>query len=464
MFKLITLLSCLLLLLGINQFEMIYQAAPYPLTTGCIFLLGIALWFFNIMPAPITGIILMILFSVFDILTFEEAVSGLGEPVIWLVVSVLFLGAAVENINLDQRIAYKTLSLFGKNEKNIVFIFILLGYFLTFLIPNSMARLSMLLPISQSVIGEIQTKDKENFCKVLILSITFVPYITTVAIMTGASGSIYAVGLFEASLDYQWSYLYWLLVITPITLSSLLVLWIALFFWFPIKNTDTTKIYIFKEKLNEMGKATIKEKKLTIIYIILITGWITSQWHHFSISLISLIAMVVLFLPGVDIIKWEEARKKVDWGIPLLFAAGLSIALAFESGGVIDLVAQYIVYPMENVKPFLLSLCIMVVIVFIRIGFTNFNSMVASTMPIILTLGTVSDVNPIWLGMIYLIASSTSFLIPTQAIGSMTTYSLGYYSSQDYLKVGFPLTIAIVMVTLFAAFYYWPYIGLSIYE
>ncbi|WP_374561669.1 anion permease [Sinobaca sp. H24] len=148
----------------------------------------------------------------------------------------------------------------------------------------------------------------------------------------------------------------------------------------------------------------------------------------------------------------------------MLFAAGLAIASAFESGGVIEFIADNILYRLESVQPLALSFSVMLIIIIIRIGFTNFNSMVASTMPLILTLGIISDINPVWLGMVYLMASSTSFFIPTQAIGSMTTYSLGYYTSIDFFKVGLPVTLAIIIVTLAAAFYYWPVMGLSILE
>ncbi|WP_252312759.1 anion permease [Sinobaca sp. H24] len=230
---------------------------------------------------------------------------------------------------LDKRIAYKSLALFGKSEKKVIIIFIVLGYILTFLIPNSMARLSMLLPISQGVIDSIKSKNKENFRKALILTITFVPYITTVAIITGASGSIYAAGLFEATLDYQWGYLYWLLLISPITIFTLIILWFSLNYWFPLNNAEKMNTVLFHTKLNNMGKVKKTEKKLIAIYLVLILGWVTNEWHTISISMVSLVAMIILFLPGIEIIKWEEARKEGRLGSSNTFCSWISYRISF---------------------------------------------------------------------------------------------------------------------------------------
>lgn len=463
MYKSLGLVLAIILIIGVYLFEFHINGQEFPLTTIAIFGFGLALWFFHVIPAPITGVVVMLLFSLFNILTFEQAVSGLGHPVVWLVISVLILGVAIEKWSLDKRIAYKVLSKYGNSENRIILIFIMIGYLFVFLIPNAMSRLALLLSIAHGVIRSAQTKNG-NFNKSLILVVTLVPYLTTVTVMTGASGSIYAVGLFDATFNYQWSYLYWLILLAPISLLSLCVLWFLLKLIFPIKNSDYFDKQRFMENFQALGEMTGEEKKLVIIYSILIAGWITNEWHSISVPMFSVIAMIILFFPGMNIISWKEVRKKVDWGVPILFASGLAIALAFEEGGVIRFISMHLLAYLQDVQPFILALSVMIIMIIIRIGFTNFNSMVASTMPIVLTLGISSEVNPLWLGMIYLIASSTSFLSPIQSIGSMTTYTLGYYNSRDYFKIGFPLTVIIVILTLLAAFLYWPLLGFEVYQ
>ena len=48
-------------------------------TTLAIFMFGIILWISNMLPAALTGIIIIVLFSVLNVLSFEEAAEGLGN-------------------------------------------------------------------------------------------------------------------------------------------------------------------------------------------------------------------------------------------------------------------------------------------------------------------------------------------------------------------------------------------------
>ncbi|WP_221567224.1 anion permease [Alkalihalobacillus sp. TS-13] len=102
----------------------------------------------------------------------------------------------------------------------------------------------------------------------------------------------------------------------------------------------------------------------------------------------------------------------------------------------------------------------MILFVLIRIVFTNFTAAAASLMPVALTVAIGSPFNPVWLGMICVVASSTSYLFPSQSAGNMTTYSLGYYSGRDMLILGLILTLVIIVFTLVAAFTYWPLLGI----
>lgn len=89
-------------------------------TTLFIFLFGIILWMSNIIPASLAGIIVIVLFSVLNVLTFEEAAIGLGNPAVWLVISVLILSLAVGKYQFDMRIAYSLL-IFSKGKKSLCY-------------------------------------------------------------------------------------------------------------------------------------------------------------------------------------------------------------------------------------------------------------------------------------------------------------------------------------------------------
>jgi|SRR5690625_787511 len=431
-------------------------------TTLAIFIFGIILWISNIIPAALTGIVIIVLFSVSNVLTFEESAMGLGNPVVWLVISVLILSLAIRKYQFDLRIAYSLLILSKGNKKLVLLILIMISFVLIFLVPNAVARLTILLSITEGILEGNNEGKNSNFTKASMLIVTYAPYMGTVAIFTGATGSIYAIGLFSEMLQYEWSYLYWMLLMVPGSILSLLTLWGLLLFLYPIKNNklETSQTYFYQEK-RKIGKITTKSYKLIIIYILLILLWMTTSLHPLSIPLVSVIIMTILFIPGIELLDWKQTIQEIDWGIPILFAAGLTIAKAFQKSGILEVVSS-ITTDFATEKPLPLVVCsIIVILILIRLFFTNFNATVATLLPIILIIAQNIGINPIWFGMLALSVMSMAYILPTQSIGNMIMISKQYYSPIDLLRTGIPLTMLMICIFLGLAYIYWPMVGLS---
>lgn len=433
--------------------------------TLAILCFAIILWFTEVIPAAITSLSVIVLFPLFNVLTFEEAALGLGNEIIWLIIAMLIMGEAVKKTNLDKRLAFFIVSL-AQGKINLIFLsFIILAFLLTFIIPSAMGRLTILLPIALGFIQAFENNVDRNFSKSIILIITFTPYISTVSVLTGAGGSIYAVSLFETMLGFEWGYLQWLIVMMPITLIVLLLFWLLLLWLFPTNVSYLENVNTFLDnKKREIGKITVSEKKLIGLYLLLILLWMTKGIHQMSISMSALLITIFIFVPGFNIISWKNVRKDIDWEVPLLFASGFTIALGLEKNGVVNGMKVLLEDYLNSFTGFLLPLILMLIFVFIRLFFTNFTAMVASLMPVALSFASGSPFNPVWLGMICVIASSTSYVLPSQSIGNMTTFATNYYSSRDLLVLGSYVTLLMIVITLIVAFVYWPLVGIPIYE
>lgn len=433
------------------------------LSALAILLFGIFLWLTKVISPAVTSIVVIVLFSLYHILTFEQAASGLGKDVIWLIIVMLSMGAAVQKAGLDKRISFYMLAKSKGKTNATTFMLILIAFLLTFFIPNGMGRLAVLLPISMGLIETMQEGKSTNFNKVIMLSITYVPWVCTVVLITGANGSIYAASLFESMLGFQWTYIHWLIVMLPGVFLTLVGLWVLLLRLFPpeVSHIGHGQKYL-EQSLYDLGPVSLDEKKLIGLYGILIFLWSTKEFHGMSIAMVACLVGVLIFVPGINLLSWKEAREEVDWGIPLLFAAGFTIAAALEESGMILWLSDVATMFLVDLPAFLLALTVMVVFVILRFGFTHYAGMVASLMPVALTFAIATPYNPIWLGMICVVASSIAYILPTQSISNMTTYTLGFYDAKDMIKAGSYLTLLIIIVTLTVAFVYWPLVGIPI--
>lgn len=433
------------------------------MTTIFIIIFAVIMWITRIIPAAITSMMVIVLFSIFKILSFEEAASSLGNEIIWLIITMLILSFAVQKTNLDKRLA---LFLITFSQGKIIYIYltlIILSFMLTFIIPTAMGRVTVLIPIALGFINEFKQQIDTNFSKAIILIITFSPYIATLSVLTGAGGSIYSISLFKSMIGYDWTYLHWLIVMLPISFILLIALWFLIIFLFPSRNVYLHSInkYLSNEK-KRIGKITSSEKKLLILYFILILLWLTKKVHGMSISMSAMAIVPFVFVPKINIIKWEDAKKNIDWGVPLLFSAGFSIALALEKSGVIDVMKSLLMGYSKIFSGYSFPIMLVLLLVFLRLLFTNYTAMVAALMPVLLSFAIGSTFNPVWLGMLFLVASSTSFLLPSQSAGNMVTFSTHYYGSRDLFILGFFITFILIIVTLIIAFLYWPRVGIPI--
>jgi sodium-dependent dicarboxylate transporter 2/3/5 len=431
--------------------------------TLLILMLGIVLWLSNIIPPAVTSIIIIVFLPLFQIIPFEESVAGLGSEVVFLIIIMLSMGTAVERTDLGSRFTFFILSKSKGNARKSIFCIILIAFLLTFFIPNGMARLTVLLPISLGLIDTLKAYKDINFNKSIIIAITYVPWVCSVILITGSNGAIYAASLFENMIGFEWSYLHWFIVMLPSVVFSLIGLWLILILLFPPKHREiqSAQAYI-QENIRELGKIKTSEMKLIILYVCLILLWVTKEIHGLSIAMSACLIGVIIFLPGFRLITWKDAMKSIDWSIPLLFAAGFSIASAFESSGLILWLSNIATSSLLKLPVSLIAVTIMIIFVVIRMGFTHFAAMIASLLPVALTFALATPYNPVWIGMICVVASTIAYILPTQSISNMTTYSLGHYASRDMIRAGSLLTILIIVLTIIFAYWYWPLVGIPI--
>lgn len=194
------------------------------------------------------------------------------------------------------------------------------------------------------------------------------------------------------------------------------------------------------------------------------TLWVTKDIHHVPLALSGILVVAMLFMPGIELLYWNEVANKTDWGIILVFAAGFSIADAFVTSRVTDWLTLIAGDLVGSLSAFWLTVFLFISFVIIRVGFVNYTMMIAALMPVVFSLANATNLNTLWLSLIILIASSMCFMLPMQTINSMATFSLGYHTPMEHFKVGVFLTLITIVISITLAFYYWPLIGINIYK
>ena len=420
-------------------------------------------WALGVLPQPIVSLSIIVLIPLLKLGTFEEALSGYSQSFIWLLVSTFILAAAVEGTGLGKRIAlYLLMKAKGKTNHTILYMLfsiIILG----FLIPTAAGRSAMIMPVCVGVFKVISSKELlPSFSKSVMLGVAFTSSFMSWAIITGSSSSIYAVSALETMIGYKWTYLYWLLCHFPLLLLLIFLFWFVLRRKFPLRMKEIPGGYDFiQTEFQALGKISQAEKNILMIGIFTVLMWISEPFHGLSVSYIALVAAIFSCFPGFGIQSWKDSSKHIAWDVIILFGAGFALADALQRNETATWLALQLTQVIPHLGPFMAGVFLMVMVLFLRLGFANMLAITASLLPITINLAEMWGINPVWLSQIVIIACSFGYFLPVQSPSNLITYSYGYYNEKELAEMGFYVSFITMLVILLGAFFYWPYIGLS---
>ena len=97
----------------------------------------------------------------------------------------------------------------------------------------------------------------------------------------------------------------------------------------------------FRTRLSELGTFRPQEKRVLIIFAVVILLWLSQPLHKVPDSSIAIFGALLLFILPADkskkrLLNWDTA-KNIRWDILILFGGGLSLAGAIQRNGVANI-------------------------------------------------------------------------------------------------------------------------------
>jgi len=164
-----------------------------------------------------------------------------------------------------------------------------------------------------------------------------------------------------------------------------------------------------------------------------------------SVAGASLLAALLMVLTGC--LTMDRAYEAIDWRSVVLIAGMISMSVALEKVELVDLVAHGLTSSLGSVGP----LAVMAGLFLLTSGFTQVLSNTATTVliaPIGMAAAVELRVEPHAFLMAVAIAASMAFATPVASPVNTLVMGAGEYRFSDYLRVGLPLTLVTLAVTL----------------
>jgi di/tricarboxylate transporter len=152
-----------------------------------------------------------------------------------------------------------------------------------------------------------------------------------------------------------------------------------------------------------------------------------------------------------------EARQSINWRVILTMGAAMGIGRALETTGAAQEVARAMVEVSEPLGP----RGILSGIYLIGMGLTSLIGPIATVgllFPVALAAAETQGVSFMPFAMALMTTSAVSFASPTAYQTNLMVYSAGGYRFTDYVRVGLPLNLLVMAVTVTIAPMIWPFL------
>lgn len=406
---------------------------------------AIIMWASEAQHLAVTSLILLFLQPILGIESFNNAVIGFANPIIFLMIGGFILAEAIRKSGLAKRFTYWMLSKVGTTPSMSLFASVFSTGLLSAWIENVVA-FAMLLPIIKEIVPLFGVNDAEkgnsNFAKAMVLGASY-------GSLAGGFGTEIgtAPNLMAAAYTHL-PFANWMIFGFPLAIIMLLVTWKLLGWIFPaeVEGVVGGKETLTKT-LSTLGSISKQEKITAAILFFTIGLWVTTGITGIDSYSVALIGAALYFISGV--IDWKDAQKNIDWGLIIFFGGALSLGAALLNTGAAAWLIQDLIGMMGTSVS---TLAVMLVLMVIAVIFTQVMSNIALAailVPLSVTLASAQGLPIGTYAVPVAISCSLSFMFPMADPTVAMAYGTGYVKIKEILKAGIPMVVIGIMVTIF---------------
>lgn len=433
---------------------------------------AVILWMTEAIPFSVTGLLLIVLMFFFKIDGYNKLVAlGWGNNVLMFVLGAMGLSGAMTASGIAKRVMLMMIVKVGRSTDKIILAFIVLGTLISMWVTD-LAVAAMLTPLGVGILRNSGCKPLEsNFGRALMIGIVWGALIGGTATPAGCGPNVLAMQFVRDIAGLEVSFIQWMIVGVPGAALMVPLGWFILLKVFPpeFKEIPMT-LDGLKDELNALGGLNEKEIKTIIVFVLMVTLWLTGDnlkpliGFNLSESFVGLFGFLLLFIPGLRVFEtWREASDLIDWASLVLMAGGISAGLMLSSTGAARWLAWAMLSDVAGFHPIVRVLAVVTVVEVMKIFFSSNSVTGAVVMPLIIALALELGMNPWLLAGPAGIASSMAFIMVTSSVTNLVPYSSGYFTIPDFAKVGVLMTIVAICSVTFAVAVFGPFANMNIW-
>lgn len=414
-------------------------------------------------PLPMASLAVVPLAVLGGVVKTSVALESFASTSVYLMVGAFILANAMTKSGLADRLTYVIMSIIGTSTRAISLGIVLVNIVMAFLVPSSLARTAILIPVCMGIFHIFGQKGRTNFSTSLLLILTMTNATMGAGIFTATVPNPVTVD-YLAKVGQTVTYGDWFMYGFPPALLMTFFTWWFILRVFPpeIKELPNGNEFV-KQKLAEMGPLSSVEKRAMLVFTLVVVLWATGGWTKIDPTIAALAGIFLFFLPKFGFMTWSDVNKNMSWQLIFVAGGGISLGNILMKTGAAKWFADTIfsMLGLAGTSILFMLIVIMFIIQYMHLLFVGTTAMATSFIPIVMAMADTAGVNPMLFALpAAMIIGGYPLLMFYSTTPNIAVYGTGLLKVEDFPKVGFAICLVAVIVYSLCATTYWRWLGM----
>ena len=422
--------------------------------TLCVLAVAAFLFVTELIPLAVTAMAACTALGILGVLPSKQVYAGLSNSTVVLFGGMFVIGAAMFKTGLAEAIGVAVVKKAGTNEIPLMAAIMLVTIVLSAVSSNT-GTVACLMPV---IIGICQAAKIPASKELMPLAIA--ANVGGTITMIGTPPNVIVTGALAAAGLPTFGFFEFAYIGIPLSIIILLYTLFVGRHFLPVHNAgdmDEEAVKAAKEEAGSAGDAPKSKTKMWISGLILIGVVLAMALGLKNLPLHTAAVTGAILCVITGCLKEKEAYAGIDWVTIFLFAGMLSVATAMDKTGAGKLIADTVVGMMgANPNPYVLT-TVLFLISNILTQFMSNTASAALLAPIGISIAQSIGVDPKPVLMALGIAASCAFATPMATPPNTLVLGPGGFSFNDYVKVGVPMCVLSLVVSVIIIPIMWPF-------
>lgn len=407
------------------------------ITLGILFVAAV-MFFTEIVPLPITALLVPVALSIFKVIPSKTAFGYFGDPTVVLFMAMFIVGEGTFITGFADKVGRAAVAMSkGSEVKLLVFSMAAIGLLSTVLSNTGTTVVAVPMILGMCISAKLAPGK-------ILMPVAFASSLGGTVTLVGTPPNGIVNSMLEQMGVQPFGFFEFGLIGIPLLIVGLIYYGLIGYRLLP-KGRELHEEMMAEETVRRTEKMWVSVGIFAFVVVMM-----ASEYMNLTTAAVLGACLMVI----TRCMTMREAFRSVDWTTIFLFAGMLSMSAAMDKSGAAAIVANAVVSRVSDPWMLMLVCCALTAIV------TNFmsNTATAALMaPLALPIATASGISPLPIVMGIAMSASACFLTPIATPPNTIVLGPGKYSFLDYIKAGWPLqVIALIMCWLLIPMI-WPF-------